>query len=136
MFVNEFLDNAINVSVGIVILIAVLLVGYYVFSTLTRFNDAEEIAKGNEAAGMYMGSKLLGLCIIIAMVSFSSHSWIQMLIWSAIGIIILCLVYVLFDFFTPKLKVNEEIAKGNMAVAQLLRSIIIGTSIVIGTFLM
>jgi len=43
---------------------------------------------------------------------------------------------VLFDFFTPKFKVCEEIQKGNMAVAQLLRSIIIGTSIVIGTFLL
>lgn len=103
---------------------------------MTRYNDSEEIAKGNEAAGMYMGSKLLGLCIIVGMVSFSTHSWLDMLLWSVLGIIILCLVYIIFDFLIPKMRVCEEIARGNMAVAQLLRSIIIGVSIVIGTFLM
>jgi putative membrane protein len=59
-----------------------------------------------------------------------------MLLWSVLGIIILCLVYIIFDFLTPKIKVCDEIARGNMAVAQLLRSVIIGVSIVIGTFLM
>lgn len=128
--------NLLNVAVGIGILLVVLIVGYFAFSKLTRYNDSEEIAKGNEAAGMYMGSKLLGLCIIVGMVSFSTHSWVDMLLWSGLGIIILCLVYVIFDFLTPKIKVCDEIARGNMAVAQLLRSIIIGVSIVIGTFLM
>lgn len=129
-------NNVLNVGVGIAILLVVLVAGSFVFSKLTRFNDAEEIAKGNEAAGIYMGSKLFGLCIIIGMVSYSSNSWVSMLIWSVIGIGILCLVYIVFDFLTPKMKVNEEIAKGNKAVAQLLRAIIIGTSFVIGTFLM
>jgi putative membrane protein len=129
-------SNLLNVGIGIGILLVVLLVGYFIFSKLTRFNDSEEIAKGNEAAGIYMGSKLLGLCIIIGMVSYSSDSWVTMLIWSGIGIIILCLVYLVFDFVTTKTKVCDEIARGNKAVAQLLRSIIIGTSLVIGTFLM
>ncbi|SFS86805.1 protein of unknown function [Paenibacillus sp. 453mf] len=83
-----------------------------------------------------MGSKLLGLCIIVAMVSFSTHSRVDMLIWSVVGIVVLILVYLIFDFVTPKFKVCEEIEKGNMAVAQLLRSIIIGVSLVIGTFLL
>lgn len=128
--------NLVNVGLGIGILLVVLIVGYFVFSKLTRYNDSEEIAKGNEAAGMYMGSKLLGLCIIVGMVSFSTHAWLDMLLWSGIGILILCLVYIIFDFLTPKIRVCDEIARGNMAVAQLLRSVIIGVSIVIGTFLM
>ncbi|MBR2565364.1 MAG: DUF350 domain-containing protein [Paenibacillus sp.] len=128
--------NLVNVAVGIGILLVVLIVGYFAFSKLTRYNDSEEMAKGNEAAGMYMGSKLLGLCIIVGMVSFSTHAWLDMLLWSAIGIIILCLVYIIFDFLTPKIRVCDEIARGNMAVAQVLRSVIIGVSIVIGTFLM
>ncbi|WP_195574427.1 DUF350 domain-containing protein [Paenibacillus sp. 1001270B_150601_E10] len=126
----------LNVGIGIVLLFVILGVGALVFSKLTRYNDSDELAKGNEAAGLYMGSKLLGLCIIVAMVSFSTHSWIAMLIWSVVGIIILCLVYFIFDWVTPRTKVCEEIAKGNMAVAQLLRSLIIGVSVVIGTFLM
>ena len=126
--------NLVNVAVGIGILLVVLIVGYFAFSKLTRYNDSEEIAKGNEAAGMYMGSKLLGLCIIVGMVSFSTHAWLDMLLWSGLGILILCLVYVIFDFLIPKMRVCDEIARGNMAVAQLLRSVIIGVSIVIGTF--
>lgn len=133
---NEFLQNAANVGIGLVLLLVILSVGAFVFSKLTRYNDTEEISKGNQAAGMYMGSKLLGLCIIVAMVSYSSDSWVSMLIWSAIGIAILCLVYLVFDFLTPRFKVCDQIKQGNLAVAQLLRSVIIGVSIVIGTFLM
>lgn len=133
---NEFWQNAANVGIGLVLLLIILGVGAFVFSKLTRYNDSEEISKGNQAAGMYMGSKLLGLCIIVAMVSYSSHSWVSMLIWSVIGIAILCLVYLVFDFLTPRFKVCDQIKQGNLAVAQLLRSVIIGVSIVIGTFLM
>lgn len=128
--------NLLNVMIGLGIILGVLIIGYFVFSSLTRFDDRKEITGGNTAAGLYMGSKLLGLCIIVAMVSYSSHSWLQMIIWSLIGMAILCLVYLIFDWITPQFKVCEEIAKGNMAVAQLLRSIIIGVSIVVGTFLM
>jgi len=133
---NGFAEDLGQVAVGLGILLAALLVGAFVFSKLTKFNDADEINKGNQAAGMYFGSKLLGLCIIVGMVSYGSDDWVDMLIWSGIGIVILCLVYVVFDWLTPKFKVCEQIAEGNMAVAQLLRSVIIGVSIVIGTFLM
>ncbi|MNM86755.1 hypothetical protein D3C81_989170 [compost metagenome] len=133
---KEFSWDLLDIGIGILILFVILLAGYGIFSLMTKFKDNEEIARGNEAAGMYMGSKMLGLCIIVAMVSFSSHSWISMVTWSAVGIVALCIVYVVFDLVTPKTKLGDEIAKGNMAVAQLLRGIVIGVSLVIGTFLM
>ncbi|RUT35467.1 DUF350 domain-containing protein [Paenibacillus zeisoli] len=133
---KEFSWDLLDIGIGILILFVILLAGYGIFSLLTKFKDNQEIARGNEAAGMYMGSKMLGLCIIVSMVSFSSHSWISMLIWSAVGIAALCIVYIVFDLVTPKTKLGDEIAKGNMAVAQLLRGIVIGVSLVIGTFLM
>lgn len=133
---KEFSWDLMDIGIGILILFVILFAGYGIFSLLTKFKDNQEIARGNEAAGMYMGSKMLGLCIIVAMVSFSSHSWISMLIWSAVGIAALCIVYIVFDLVTPKTKLGDEIAKGNMAVAQLLRGIVIGVSLVIGTFLM
>jgi putative membrane protein len=128
--------DLLNVAIGIILLLIILSLGAWIFSKLTRFDDTEEISKGNEAAGMYMGSKLLGLSIIVAMVSLSSHDWVSMIVWSIVGIVALSLVYLAFDFLTPKFKVCEAIEKGNLAVAQLLRAIIIGTSIVLGTFLM
>jgi putative membrane protein len=53
-----------------------------------------------------------------------------------VGIALLALIYLLFDFLMPKIDVCKEIANGNKAIAQLLRAIIIGVSIVIGTFLL
>lgn len=125
-----------NILIGVAVVILILAVGAFVFSKLTKFDDFKEIQNGNEAAGIYMGSKLIGLSIIVAMVSYSSHSWIAMIMWSLVGMVVLCLVYLIFDWLTPKIKVCEEIAQGNKAVAQLLRAVIIGTSIVLGTILM
>ncbi|MEW4371139.1 DUF350 domain-containing protein [Paenibacillus kandeliae] len=133
---RNFVTDLGHVGIGLVILFAILLVGYYVFSRLTRYDDNKEIAAGNEAAGMYMGSKLLGLCIIVGLVSIGSDNWMDVIIWSAVGIVILCLVYIIFDLITPKTKLCEQIQNGNMALARLLRSVIIGISFVIGTFLM
>ncbi|WP_411348782.1 DUF350 domain-containing protein [Paenibacillus sp. WLX2291] len=133
---RNFVADLGHVGIGLVILFVILLVGYYVFSRLTRYDDNKEIAAGNEAAGMYMGSKLLGLCIIVGLVSISSDNWLDVIIWSAVGIVILCLVYMIFDLITPKTKLCEQIQNGNMALARLLRSVIIGISFVIGTFLM
>ncbi|MEW9668566.1 DUF350 domain-containing protein [Ammoniphilus sp. 3BR4] len=128
--------DILNIGIGIVLIMIILLTGSFVFSKLTRFDDMAEIQKGNEAAGIYLGSKLLGLSIIVAMVSFSSHSWLAMVTWSLVGMVVLSLVYVLFDFLTPKFKVCEEISKGNKAVARLLSAVIIGTSFILGTILM
>lgn len=133
---NEYIQDASNVAIGLVLILAIMSLGYFVFSKLTKFDDMKEISKGNAAAGIYMGGKLLGLSIIVAMVSYSSHSWLSMAIWSIVGIVILCIVYLIFEWMTPRIAVCEEIAKGNIAVAQLLRAIIVGVSIVIGTFLM
>ncbi|GGJ04154.1 hypothetical protein GCM10008022_11370 [Paenibacillus hunanensis] len=133
---KNFATDLMHVGIGLVILFAILFVGYYVFSLLTRYNDNKQIAAGNEAAGMYMGSKLLGLCIIVGLVSINSDNWLDVIVWSAVGIVVLCLVYVIFDLVTPRTKVCEQIENGNMAVAQLLRSLIIGISFVVGTFVM
>ncbi len=133
---KNFATDLMHVGIGLVILFAILFVGYYIFSLLTRYNDNKEIAAGNQAAGMYMGSKLLGLCIIVGLVSINSDNWLDVIIWSGVGIVVLCLVYVIFDLVTPRTKVCEQIENGNMAVAQLLRSLIIGISFVIGTFVM
>lgn len=128
--------DILNIAVGIVLIMIILLTASFIFSKLTRFDDMAEIQKGNEAAGIYLGSKLLGLSVIVAMVSYSSHSWLAMVTWSLVGMAVLSLVYLLFDFLTPKFRVCDEIAKGNKAVARLLSAVIIGTSFVLGTILM
>jgi len=128
--------DLINVAIGVVLILLIMIVGTFVFTKLTKFDDLAEIKKGNEAAGTYLGSKLIGLSIIVAMVSYHNQSWLAMIIWSVVGMIVLSLVYLLFDFLTPKFKVCDEIANGNIAVAKLLGAVIIGTSIVLGTILM
>jgi len=131
-----FGTDLLNIIVGVTVLLGILIIGFFIFSKLTSFNDIEEIKKGNVAAGIYMGSKMLSLCIIIAMVSFATLDWLQMIVWSIVGIAILSIVYLVFDFLTPAFKIGEEMAAGNKAVALLLSGIIIGTSLVIGTYLL
>jgi putative membrane protein len=133
---NQLGENIGVVLIGVLILLVILLIGWFVFNVITRYNDLAEISKGNEAAGMYMGSKLLGLSIIVAMASYSSMNWASMIVWSLLGIVLLSLIYLLIDFLLPKINVCKEIENGNKAMAQLLRAVIIGVSIVIGTFLL
>ncbi|MNZ25970.1 hypothetical protein D3C78_431480 [compost metagenome] len=113
-----------------------MVVGFLVFSTITKYNDLQEIKNGNKAAGIYMGSKLMGVGIIIAFASYSSHDWILMIIWGLVGVIILSLVYLIFDKLTIGFKVCDEVQKGNEAVAKMLSGVIIGVSVVLGTFLL
>ncbi len=133
---NEIFQDLANVAIGVLLLAVMLTIGFFVFGAFTKYNDIEQLRKGNRAAGMYMGSKLLGLGIIIAMVSYSSFNWLELILWSVVGMGILSILYVLLDFLTPRFDVCKEIERENMAVAELLRAVIIAASIVIGTFLL
>ncbi|MNP44924.1 hypothetical protein D3C76_1388090 [compost metagenome] len=133
---QEVANGALNILIGVGITILMMVVGFLVFSTITKYNDLQEIKNGNKAAGIYMGSKLMGIGIIIAFASYSSHNWILMITWGLVGVIILSLVYLIFDKLTIGFKVCDEIQRGNESVAKMLSGVIIGVSIVLGTLLL
>ncbi|MDF2723409.1 MAG: rane protein [Paenibacillus sp.] len=133
---QETFGGILNVLIGVAITGIMMVVGFAVFSFITKYNDMAEIKKGNKAAGIYMGTKLLGIGIIIAFASYSSHSWLLMVVWGLVGIVILAAVYWIFDKLTFQFNVCQEIQNGNEAVARLMQGVIIGVSIAIGTFLL
>jgi len=52
------------------------------------------------------------------------------MLFGILGIVLLALGFKVFEWITPKLHIEEELAKGNMAVAVVVASALIGISLV------
>ncbi|WP_134699943.1 DUF350 domain-containing protein [Ammoniphilus sp. YIM 78166] len=102
------------------------------FEMVTRYDDWEEIKKGNLSVAMAVGGKIFGITNIFRFSIESNDTIGQALIWGAFGFLLLLLAYFIFEFMTPKFKVDDEIAKDNRAVGLLSMLISIGLSYVIG----
>lgn len=113
---------------SVVTLITILL-----FTLLTRYNDWEEIAKGNMAASMALGGKVFGVANIVHFAIRSNDTMVQTGIWGLIGLLLLLVIYQVFEWITPKLNINNEIASGNKAVGFMSMIFSISFSFVIGS---
>lgn len=103
-----------------------------VFELVTKYNNWEEIKKGNVAVALATGGKIFGIANIFRFSILHSDSIFHMIVWGIIGFALLLLAYFIFEFMTQRFKVDEEIAKGNLAVGLLAAFISIGLSFVIG----
>lgn len=125
---NPFVETAGYFSVVILCLV----VSMVLFEIVTKYNNWEEIKKGNVAVALATGGKILGICNIFRY-SIQQHSTLfEMLYWGLFGFGLLIFAYILFEFFTPRFKVDEEIANGNAAVGLISLTISFGLSFVIG----
>ena len=104
----------------------------FVFTMLTKYNDWEEIGKGNMAASMVLGGKVFGVGNIVHYAIISNETLMQSAIWGCAGLVLLLAVYLCFEWLTPKLNVNDEIAAGNKAVGFISMFFSITFSFVIG----
>jgi putative membrane protein len=52
-------------------------------------------------------------------------------LFGVLGIVMLALGFKVFEWITPKLKVEEELGKGNMAVGVVVAAAIIGVALVV-----
>lgn len=125
---NSFVHTAANYSVVILSLIVFLTI----FELVTKYRNWEQIQKGNVAVAMATGGKLFGITIIFKYSIQHNDSLLTMLSWGIYGFILLLLGYFIFEFLTPKFKVDEEIEDGNLAVGLISMIISIGLSFVIG----
>jgi putative membrane protein len=57
------------------------------------------------------------------------------LLFGVVGIVLFLLGYFAFDKLTPKLEVEEELAKGNMAVGIVVGALLVSIAIVISSVL-
>lgn len=52
-------------------------------------------------------------------------------LFGVLGIVMLALGFKVFEWITPRLKVEEELAKGNMAVSVVVAAVILGVAVVV-----
>lgn len=115
-----------------VITTALVLLTIYIFTRLTRYNDWEQIAQGNVAAALALGGKILGMANIMHYAILSNTGAVDTIVWGLLGMVLLLLVYPVFEWLTPRLNVNREIAGGNVAVGALSLIFSLAVSQIIG----
>ena len=114
------------------VVVLCLIVSMVLFEIVTKYKNWEEIKKGNVAVALATGGKILGICNIFKY-SIERHSTLlEMIGWGFFGFILLIFAYILFEFLTPKFKVDDEIANDNRSVGFISFTISLGLSFVIG----
>ncbi|MDQ0157364.1 DUF350 domain-containing protein [Robertmurraya andreesenii] len=125
---NDYVQTAAYFS--IVILCMVLFLA--VFELVTKYRNWDEIKNGNLAVAMATGGKIFGIANVFRH-SISQHDTLFTMIgWGVYGFFLLLLGYFIFEFFTPKFKIDEEIGNDNRAVGFISMTISIALSYVIG----
>lgn len=128
LLLNPYVQVAAYASVSILVMIVFLAI----FELVTKYNNWEQIKKGNIAVALATGGKIIGIANIFR-VSIQMHdSLFHMIVWGIYGFGILIFAYLIFEFLTPSFKVDEEIEKDNRAVGILAAVISIGLSFVVG----
>lgn len=125
---NEFVKTAGYFSVVILCMVVFLAV----FELVTKYRNWEEIKNGNVAVAMATGGKIFGIANIFRHSIMHNDTLLTMISWGVYGFILLLFAYFIFEFLTPKFKVDEEIAKNNKAVGFISMIISIGLSYIIG----
>ncbi len=126
-------DNVYVMSAAYFILAFISIIIFLaIFELVTKYNDWEEIKKGNVSVALATSGKLLAIGIILAFSIKSNDSLWEIFIWGSYGFLLQLISYYLFEFFTPTFKVDEEIAKDNRAVGLLSFMVSITVSIIIG----
>lgn len=109
-----------------------LIVAMVIFEIITKYKNWEEIKKGNLSVAMATGGKIFGVTNIFRY-SIEQHNTLpEMIGWGLYGFGLLIFAYILFEFLTPKFKVDDEIENDNRSVGFISMMISVGLSFVIG----
>ncbi|ALX48247.1 DUF350 domain-containing protein [Lentibacillus amyloliquefaciens] len=125
---NILVETAARYSVVILCTIVFLAV----FELVTSYRNWQEIKNGNLAVAMATGGKIFGLAIIFRSSIDHNDSLFETIGWGAFGFVLLLLGYIIFEFLTPSINIDDEIGKGNKAVGLISLLISVGLAFVIG----
>lgn len=125
---NEYIQIAAYYSVVILCMVVFLAI----FEVVTKYKNWEEIKKGNMAVAMATGGKIFGMANIFRFTIEKDDSLLTMIGMGVFGFGLLLVGYFIYEFLTPKFKIDEEIQKDNRAVGFISMVISIGLSYVIG----
>ncbi|MFZ3578212.1 DUF350 domain-containing protein [Virgibacillus sp. DJP39] len=116
-----------------VVSVVIVLIGLFIFEVMTqKYKDLEAVKEGNLAVAMSISGKIIGICIILAFAIYHSNEIYETLIWGIYGVVLQMIAYLLFDLFTRKFSVEDQLSKNNMAVGVLSMGVSIGLALVIG----
>lgn len=125
---NELVTIAAYCSVVILCMIVFLAI----FELVTKYRNWDEIQNGNMAVAMATGGKIFGIANIFRHSIGQHDTLITMIGWGVYGFLLLLVGYFIFEFLTPKFRIDEEIQNDNRAVGLISMVISIGLSYVIG----
>lgn len=125
---NDYIQIAANYSVVILCMIVFLAI----FEVVTKYRNWEEIKKGNMSVAMATGGKIFGIANIFRYSIEQNESLLMMIGSGVFGFVLLLAGYFIYEFLTPKFKIDEEIQSDNRAVGFISMVISIGLSYVIG----
>ena len=114
------------------VVVLCLIVAMVIFEMVTKYNNWEQIKKGNLAVAMATGGKIFGVTNIFRFSIEQHNTLFEMIGWGLFGFTLLILAYILFEFLTPKFKVDDEIEQDNRSVGFISMTISVGLSFVIG----
>ncbi|WP_227396886.1 DUF350 domain-containing protein [Jeotgalibacillus aurantiacus] len=126
---NAFLLTIMYFAIAVV----VVLIGIVIFELLTKkYKDWDEVLAGNKAVALSISGKIIGICIILAFAIYHSFAVWETLIWGGLGVALQLIAYLLFELFTRKFSVEEQLHKGNLAVGIISFGVSVGLAFVIG----
>ncbi|WP_110114850.1 DUF350 domain-containing protein [Bacillus sp. CGMCC 1.16541] len=130
---NDFWGNPYIESAGYYsVVVLSMIVFLAIFELVTKYKNWEEIQKGNMAVAMATGGKIFGLANIFRYSIEQHDTLLTMLGWGVFGFVILLISYFMFEFLTPKFRIDDEIERDNRAVGLISLIISVGMSFVIG----
>ncbi|GGD03070.1 UPF0719 transmembrane protein YshE [Pontibacillus salipaludis] len=125
---HALVETAARYSVAV--LCAVLFLA--IFEVVTKYNNWEQIKKGNFSVAMATGGKIFGISNIFRYSILHNDSLLEMMAWGLYGFVLLLFGYFIFEFLTPSFRIDDEIEQDNRAVGFISMVISVGLSFVIG----
>lgn len=133
MLLNIFWSHPLVETAGYFsVVILCLIVSMVLFELVTKYQNWEQIKQGNVAVALATGGKIFGVANIFRYSIERHNSLPEMIGWGLFGFTLLVFAYLLFEFMTPKFKVDEEIEADNRSVGFISLTISVGLSFVIG----
>ena len=93
--------------------ILMLIVGAFIYSKITPWNELDLIMEGNTAAAASFSGAILGIAIPLAAALSSSISIWEIVVWGSVAIILQITVFLILDLVLPNL--SEQIKANKIA---------------------
>ena len=130
---SDFWENSlIQTAAYFSVVVLCIIVFLTIFELVTKYNNWEQIKKGNIAVAFATGGKIFGIANVFRHSIQQHDTLFNMIGWGVYGFFLLLIAYFIFEFLTPKFKIDEEIENNNKAVGFISMVISVGLSYVIG----